>query len=304
MKNRIGIVRETKNEWECRVPLTPDDLGSLIKKNQIEATVQPSKRRVFKDTAYSDVGANVNEDLSDCRVLMGIKEVKIEDLIPDKTYLYFSHTIKGQSYNMPMLKELCDLKCTLIDYERMVNEKEQRLIFFSYHAGVAGMIDTFWAFGQRLAEEGIRSPFALIRQTLDYPDQSAAEKDFAQLGEKIKKEGLPLNITPLVIGITGYGNVSRGAQDMLEFLPITEVTPKELFQIHSRDVDHAKTVYKVVFKEADMVVPVDESQTFDLQDYYNNPEKYRADFSKYLPELTILVNASFWDTPYPRHVTN
>jgi alpha-aminoadipic semialdehyde synthase len=304
MPNRIGILRETKNEWERRVPLTPSDLKKLISELSMEAVVQPFDRRIFPDVDYLTAGAKVDDDLSECDLILGIKEVKREDLIADKVYLFFSHTIKGQSYNMPMLQRLLDLNCTLIDYERMVNDKNQRLIYFSYHAGVAGMINTFWSFGKRLEWESIPSPFSSIKQTIDYADQIDAEKDFKKLGDQIRSKGIPQAITPLVIGITGYGNVSRGAQHMLDFLPVQEIQPEEMKLIKASDTESTKTVYKVVFKEKDMVAPLSNGTPFDLQDYYNHPEKYRANFEQYLPFMSLLVNASFWDAPYPRHVTN
>jgi alpha-aminoadipic semialdehyde synthase len=300
---RIGIVEEVKNEWERRVPLIPDDLAELLHKLPIDATIQPAQRRIFPDTDYKNVGAVLNKDLSDCDMIFGIKEVKMTDLIPAKVYLCFSHTIKGQSYNMPMLQHLLNINCTLIDYERMADAENRRLIYFSYHAGVAGIIESFWALGQRLEFDKINSPFNKIKQTLYYDDQLAAEDDFNLLGDHIRLQGLSNKITPFVIGITGYGNVSKGVQHMLDFLPITDILPSELLHIDENYSDHAKTVYKVVFKESDMVVPSDGNVQFELQDYYQHPDKYKANFEQYLPYLSLLINASFWDTPYPRHVT-
>jgi len=303
MLNRLGIVRETKNEWERRVPLTPDDLKKLISDYSFNAIIQPSDRRIFSEDSYRDTGVVVQDDLSSCDVIVGIKEVKIKDLLADKVYLYFSHTIKGQSYNMPMLQKLIDLKCTLLDYERMVNEKDQRLIYFSYHAGVAGFIDTLWSFGQRLEVEGIRSPFSSIKQSLHYTDQSEAEAEIKKLGDLIRKDGLPEKISPLVIGITGYGNVSRGVQHMLDFLPVEQVNPDQIHEISNKSTASLNTVYKVVFEEKDMVESVSRSTIFDLQEYYSYPERYKAKFERYLEHISILINASFWDTAYPRHVT-
>ena len=104
------------------------------------------------------------ENLSICDIILGIKEIKIDDLLPEKVYMYFSHTLKGQSYNMPMLKKLLDLNCTMMDYERIIADNGQRLIFFGLQAGQAGIIDTLWAYGKRLAWEDIASPFQNIKQ--------------------------------------------------------------------------------------------------------------------------------------------
>jgi alpha-aminoadipic semialdehyde synthase len=303
MPNTLGIVRETKNEWERRVPLSPDDLKKLLSDHSFTTIIQPSENRIFQDDDYVTAGAIVDQDLKKCDIIIGIKEVKVQDLLTKKVYLYFSHTIKGQSYNMPMLQKLIDLKCTLIDYERMVNEKDQRLIYFSFHAGVAGIIETLWAFGKRLESEGLRSPFSNIRQSFEYPDQAAAEEAFKELGDQIRLKGLPHSITPLTIGITGYGNVSMGVQHMLQYLPTIEIQPDKLPDIKSDPRHSSNHIYQVVFKEVDMVEPLMPTNDFDLQDYYDNPKNYRSKFEAYLKYLAILVNASFWDTQYPKHVT-
>jgi len=208
------------------------------------------------------------------------------------------------NFNFQMLQKLLDLNCTLIDYERMVNRNDQRLIYFSYHAGVAGIIDTIWSLGQRLKWEGIKTPFIKIKQTLYYSDQKEAESDFHKLADIIRTEGLPQEILPFVVGITGYGNVSRGVQDILDILPVKEIKVDELHEIENHSSDHSKIVYKVIFREEDMVRPISHDSGFDLDEYYNYPERYQADFEQYLPNLTVLVNASFWDTIYPRHVSN
>ena len=163
--------------------------------------------------------------------------------------------------------------------------------------------DRLTRFLRRLEREGIRSPFSLIKQSLNYADQSEAEAEFKKLGDQIRTEGLPEQITPFVVGITGYGNVSRGVQHMLDFLPIKEVHPDQIHEIEKNSVTSSNTIYKVVFKEKDMVTSVSARTTFDLQEYYNYPERYKAKFELYLKYISILVNASFWDTPYPRHLT-
>jgi len=303
MNKILGIVKETKNEWERRVPLIPGDIKDILARQPLEFAIQPSKRRVFTDEEFKSVGVQIRADLSNCDIILGIKEIKIPHLLPNKVYLYFSHTIKGQFYNMPMLQKLLDLNCTLIDYECISDEQGQRLIYFSLHAGLAGIIDSLWAFGQRLNWEAIPSPFKKIKQAYHYGSLTEAQEAFKKLGAEITDSGLPDEITPLVIGITGYGNVSRGVQQLLDMLPVTMIEPKDLKELKFRKGDLSRTVFKVVFKEQDMFEPVALDAHFDLQEYYYYPEKYRSKFEKYLPYLSILVNASFWDTPYPKHVT-
>ena len=149
MIKTIGIIKETKNEWERRTPLTPDDVNELLKHLPLNIVVQPSSHRIFSDKAYQEAGARLAENLSICDIILGIKEIKIDDLLTEKVYMYFSHTLKGQSYNMPMLKKLLDLNCTMMDYERIIADNGQRLIFFGLQAGQAGIIDTLWAYGKR-----------------------------------------------------------------------------------------------------------------------------------------------------------
>lgn len=203
MLNKIGIVQETKNEWERRVPLVPNDISRLVADNKIDFLVQPSPRRIFPDAQFTAAGARVSEDLNDCNVIIGIKEIKPDDLIADKVYMYFSHTIKGQDYNMPMLKRLMELNCTLIDYERIMNDKGQRLIFFSYHAGLAGMIETLWSYGQRMKVLGVNTPFETIQQTYHYPSLEAAKQAVKKVADEIRVNGVTAGSEPFVVGITG-----------------------------------------------------------------------------------------------------
>jgi len=157
MNKRIGIRREDMYAWERRTPLTPQDARELVEENALEILAQSSDKRVFTSEDYQRAGIEVVDDLASCPVIFGIKEVPIPVLEPEKTYVFFSHTIKGQSYNMPMLQKILDLSCTLIDYEKITDEKGRRLIFFGNFAGLAGMIDTLWTLGRRLASEGIET---------------------------------------------------------------------------------------------------------------------------------------------------
>jgi saccharopine dehydrogenase (NAD+, L-lysine-forming) len=301
MVKTIGIIRETKNEWERRTPLTPADVHELINSMPLNVLVQSSPLRIFEDRQYTGAGAEVSGDLRNADIIFGIKEIKIRDLIPAKVYLFFSHTIKGQVYNMPMLKKMMDLKCTLIDYEKIMNDNGQRLIYFSLHAGLAGIVETLWSFGRVLNRRGIINPFENFRQTYTYSDLGEIKSAFGKVAAVITKDGLPGEICPVVIGVTGYGNVARGVHELLDMLPVTTLAPEDLGDTN-RLTDRHK-IYMTVFREIDMVEPVNDRQKFELQDYYDHPEKYRSKFSGYLPHLSILVNATYWDTPYPRHVT-
>jgi len=299
---RIGIRREDKSVWERRTPIVPEDARELIEEHGIEVIVQPSDIRVFGEEEYAAVGAQVQEDLSGCDVVLAVKEVPPHLLLPGKTYVFFAHVIKGQPYNMPMLKRLLDLGCVLIDYERVTDEEGRRLIFFGRHAGWAGMLDTLWALGQRLEWEGVPNPFSGIGQAHTYPNLEAGRQAVREAGERIRAEGLPPGLSPLVVGFAGYGNVSRGAQEIFDLLPFQEVAPGDLAAPFEERPD-PHTLYKVVFEEEHMVEPVSPGARFELQDYYQHPEKYHSRFSTYVPYLTVLVNGIYWESKYPRLVT-
>ncbi len=298
----IGIRREDKSEWERRVPITPQDAARLQEQG-VPVIVQPSPIRAFRDDEFRAAGIPVQEDLSACPIIFGIKEMPPKFFEPHKTYMFFAHVIKGQPYNMPMLRRLLDLGCTLIDYERVVDEKNRRLIFFGWHAGVAGMVDTLWALGQRLAWEGVPNPFTAVRQMHTYHDLAEAKAALARVRAEIEAHGLPEAVTPLIVGVAGYGNVSRGVQEILDLLPVIEIKPEEVASVAADPQASRRHLYKVVFKEEHMVEPIAPDGVFVLQDYYDHPEKYRGIFRRYLPHLTVLVNAIFWTERYPRLVT-
>lgn len=299
----IGIRREVKNRWERRCPLSPDQMRELIEKQGLSFIVQPSEIRAFSDRQYAEAGARINDDLSEAGLILAVKEVPTQELLADKAYLYFSHTIKGQDYNMPMLARLAELGCTLIDYEPITDQQGNRLLFFGRWAGIAGMIDTLWALGRRLMIEGIPTPFADIRPAHAYSSYQEARVAIGEVGRSIAENGLPNELSPLVVGIAGYGNTSKGAQEILNLLPGLQITASELLAGKTTDEPDDKGVIKVVFTEEDSMQPISAEQAFDLGDYYKKPAGYRSRFAQYLPYLTVLVNCIYWETKYPRLVT-
>ena len=297
----IGIRREDKNEWEKRVPLIPDDVAELKKKYGIHTIIQPSKIRAYSDDEYQKAGAEINEDLSKANVILAVKEIPETMFKKGKTYIFFSHTIKGQSYNMPSLKKMMSLKTNLIDYERIVNEKNLRLIFFGRYAGLAGMIESFHSYGKKLKLMGLNTPFEKIKSAYQYKSLEHAKKEIKKIGKEIETHGLPHEICPLVVGFAGYGNVSNGAQEIFKLLPHKVLSADILENMYESLIQDRFSLYKVVFKEEDIVKPL--KGEFDLQDYYNNPEKYVSKFENYIPYLQILINCIYWTEDYPRLIT-
>ena len=300
MNRKVGIRREDKNIWERRAPITPDHVAALSRQAGLSFCIQASEIRTFSDSDYQAAGAEIREDLSACPVIFAVKEIPNEFFQPNSTYIFFAHVVKGQKYNMPMLRQILDLNCTLIDYEKVTDDKRRRLIFFGRHAGLAGMIDTLWALGQRLELEGTPTPFSQIQQAYHYADSTAAKEAVRRVGEQIATEGLPESLLPFVCGFAGYGNVGLGAQEIYDQLPIQEITPEQLLALTDHD---RHTLYKVVFKEVHTVKPIDPTHPFELDDFFNHPANYQAQFEQYIPHLTLLVNAIYWTSASPRLVT-
>lgn len=293
----IGIRREDKHEWEARAPLVPEAVRELVARHSVDVVLQPSPVRVFPEDAYREAGARIDEDLSDCRVVFAVKEIPAELLQRDRAYVFFSHTIKGQPHNMPLLRRMLELGCTLIDYERIVDEQGRRLVFFGRHAGLAGMIDTFHVLGRRLAWLGIETPFLEIDPAFRYAGLDAARAAFERLGDTLRRSPLPDALQPFVVGVTGYGSVSKGAQEMLDLLRLAAVAPEALAGIDGPGLS------KVEFEERHLVEPVAPGASFMLQEYYDHPERYRSVFEPHARRLSVLVNAIYWTEDYPRLLT-
>jgi len=297
--NTIGVRLEDKNAWERRGPLTPDAVREVAAKGA-EVHVERFPRRAFPDAAYAEAGATLSDDVRDCEMVLGIKEMPEDYFRPGGAYFFFSHTIKGQPYNMDMLRSLVDRGCTLMDYERVTDEEGRRLIFFGRYAGLAGMIDTFWTLGQRLRALGHTTPFAEVKPSHEYADLEAAKAAVSRVGERIKAEGLPELLRPLVVGFTGYGHVSRGAQEVFDLLPHVEIEPDRLGEYVEGGDTPGDRLAKVVYKEEDLVEPRDPSRPFVLQHYYDHGEEYRSRFEPHLRWLTVLVNGIYWAPQYPK----
>ena len=300
MSNFIGIRHEDRYEMERRAPLTPRHVEKLVRTKKLDIVVQSSDKRVFTEEEYLKAGARISKDLKKCGVIFGVKEMPVTFFEPEKTYVFFSHTIKGQPYNMAMLRRMMELKCNLIDYERIVDDQNHRLIFFGRYAGLAGMINSLWSLGLRLKEAGYKTPFAQLKQAHRYSSLDEARRAVSNVGQEIAEGGLPAELRPFTIAFTGYGNVSAGAQEILGLLPVKEISPEKLLALRRRSHLPDNLVYKVIFKEEDLVEPIDPEAQFDLHDYYANPQHYYSVFEKYVPYMDMLVNCIYWDNRYPR----
>lgn len=297
----IGIRKETQYPSEKRAALTPEHVKEITKTG-IKVIVEPAEQRVFTSEEYISAGAQISNDLNDCKIIFGVKEVPINDLIPNKPYVFFSHTIKGQNYNMPLLQAILDKNITLMDYELVKNANGFRLIFFGKFAGYAGLIDSLWLMGKRLDYEGIASPFKRIKQATEYDMLSDAKEALAKVGKEIMENGLPDEIVPFITGFTGYGNVSKGAQELYDILPSVEIKAGELEEFVQKEKFSNKVVYKVEFKEEDMYTHK-AGKEFNFDHFINHPEEYSSIMDKHIPNLSMYINGIYWEERFPKHIT-
>ncbi len=211
-----------------------------------------------------------------------------------------------------MLRHLMSIDASLIDYECVKDEAEKRLIFFGVQAGQAGMVNTLWSYGKRLEALGEETIFGSLKQALDYPSLNISKEAIRNIGQKIRDGELAESEAPFICGITGYGRVSEGAQDVLDVMDPVRIAASDICKDGFVDSLPKDRAYKLVFREEDLVELKPEFATersdtgagFDLQDYYNNPAKYTSIFDKYLPYLSVLVNAVYWTPDYDRFVPN
>jgi alpha-aminoadipic semialdehyde synthase len=296
------IRAEDKNRWERRTALVPGDLMQIRQKTNARAYVQASEKRFFGAQAYMEAGAQICHNEGPGEVVFGVKEIPEEKIQAGKIYLFFSHTIKGQAGGMPLLQKIIDSKSTLIDYERITDGDGRRIVYFGRYAGDAGAIDILSLMGEYWAAKGVDTPLKNIHRAHQYKSVADAKIHLKAVGAEIDEKGFPAELTPFTIGILGYGNVSGGAQQILDCLPTERVAPGEVEALVKGGEADPKRIYVTVFKEEDLVERSD-GEPFDLQEYFTSPEHYQSRFEPYLAHYTLLINAVYWEARYPRFVT-
>lgn len=275
---KIGIIREGKNPPDARCPLTPEQCAEAMVELPVRIVVEPSPIRCFKDEEYTKYGIKLQEDLSDCAIILGVKEVPIDQLLPEKTYLFFSHTIKKQAYNRPLLQAILAKNIRLIDYEVLTNDQGARLIAFGFYAGIVGAHNGLWTWGQRTGAFQLPRLF----QTHDYAEVLEAY------------EGL--NLPPLRIVLTGTGRVSNGAAKNLTDMGIERVHPQDFLE---------KSFEKAVFtqiKAEDYVAHAD-GRPFDKQHFYAHGNEYVSTFERFSRVSDVFINGIFYDPKAPKFFT-
>lgn len=304
----VAIRREDASIWERRAPLAPYHVERLAKRG-VRVLVQPSNRRAYPLQSYVRAGAEAREDISEAPVILGVKQVPVDQLLPGKTYCFFSHTIKAQRDNMPLLDSVLDKNIRLIDYERMVDEREQRVVAFGKYAGYAGMINILHGLGLRLLALGHHTPFMHIGPAHNYRNRGNAKQAIRDAGYEIALGKMPRSIGPLTFVFTGSGNVSQGAQEMFAELPVEYVDPADLREVAERG--STSKVYGTVVTRADHLVRkksaperADKSERVDFDEYNQHPDRYYSTFSsKIAPYASVIVNGVYWPPNAPRLLT-
>lgn len=300
MRNTIGIRRETKDKTQRRAPLSPGQVRALVRHHGIRVLVQPWKQRVFTDAEYRNAGAILTEDLSPCNIIFGVKEIAPAYLCDGGTYCFFSHTVKGQQYNMPMLQHIIDHDITLLDYELVRDAEGRRLIFFGDYAGYAGMIDSLWALGRRLRWEGVKNPFTRIKYATEYRYLKEAEEDLRAVGQQIARTGLPRELVPFVCAFTGYGRVSTAAQRLFDLLPFVEVEPERLEHFFAAGKFSRKVLYKVKFTKPDLFQHKSPGKDFTLAEFQKHPQRFTSRFEQLVPFFSMIINGIYWEPRFPK----
>ncbi len=296
----VGILRETKG-FEHRAPLVPADVKWLVNR-EIKIEVESSLGRVFSDGEYKKNGALITDKIREASLLVGIKEPRIHDLHSGKTYMVFSHTAKGQKHNMPLLKACLKRKISLVDYERIVDLHGARLVYFGRFAGICGIVDTLHYLGRKLDWKGIKNHFSLIRPAYEYESLDVIKDALEEVNGHLKKDGLPQEISPFIIGISGHGNVSRGVQEILELFRPLEIHPRNMLDFVQHQKRQSRKVHKIVFLREEKLRSK-EGRGFYFEDYLKNPDNFESNMDRYLPYINVLLHTAYWDKKFPRLVT-
>ena len=273
---KIGLIKEGKIPTDSRVALTPSQCKWLHKNfADIRITVQRCTNRCYSDQEYVQAGIPVADEVSDCDILMGIKEVAVHLLIANKTYLFFSHTKKLQPHNQQLIKAIADKKITLIDYECLEHDDGTRIIGFGFFAGIVGAHNGMMAYGNRT---GL---FQLQRVKSVNSFQKLIHTYFG------------LKVPLIKIAVTGSGRVAHGVLEIMNLLGIHEVEAEEYLQ-----KQFTYPVY-VHLKGADLYQPTHTGK-YNRDDFHKQPENYTCLFKNYLAHTDILLNGVYWNNKVPR----
>ncbi|MFD2513151.1 NAD(P)-dependent oxidoreductase [Pontibacter locisalis] len=275
-KLKFGIIKEGKIPVDKRVPLTPKKCVEALQEfPDMDIAVQPSNIRCFSDAEYRELHIPMQEDLSDCDVLMGVKEVPIDQLIPGKTYMFFSHTIKKQPHNAKLLRAILDKNITLIDYETIKTADGQRVVAFGRYAGIVGAYNGILTYGKKHKLFDLKPAYQCHEM------------------EDMQEEYFKVKLPPIKIAVTGGGRVAGGAMEVLDKMGIRKVSVFDYLykqfsepvyaQLHSGDYNARPDV-----------------EVWDSPDFYANPHLYKSTFQKFTKVTDLLLACAYWDPSAPK----
>jgi saccharopine dehydrogenase (NAD+, L-lysine-forming) len=272
----IGLLREGKVPADNRVALTPAQC-KWIQKNEpaIRVLAQTSPDRCYSDKEYRSAGVEVRDELGEADILLGIKEVPVKDLLPGKTYLFFSHTKKKQPYNQGMFRAILERQITLIDYECLEHDDGQRILGFGFFAGVVGAHNGVMAYGMRTER------YVLGRV---HRQQSFRELIHTYFG---------LRLPEIKVVVTGSGRVAHGALEVMNLMEIVEVDPDEFLERSFQYPVFTQLKGAGLYKNA-------RTGEYHRDEFHRHPEDYRCTFLPYAATADILINGIYWDRNMPR----
>jgi len=275
---KIGLIREGKNPPDSRAPLTPQQCVFITENYPLEMVVQPSPGRCYADEEYRDAGVVLQDSLDDCDVLLGVKEVPVDQLIHRKTYMFFSHTIKEQVYNRKLLQSILQKKIQLIDYEVLTNEEGERLIAFGRFAGMVGAHNALYTYGER-------SGAFHLKRMKDCVDYAEAQKLYQTI-----------HFPPIKIVLTGAGRVGRGAAEVLHDMGIREVSAEDFLE---------KTFEEAIFTQLHSrdYVAHNSEHPLEKRHFHSHPEQYHSTFAPYSQTADVFINGIYWDSRSPAFFT-
>ena len=272
----IGVIKEGKVPPDFRVPLTPKQCKAIETiYPTIKVRVQKSPIRTFKDEEYANEGIELVDSLESCDIIFGVKEVQIEDLIPNKTFFFFSHTLKKQPYNRALLQAILEKKIRLVDYEVLKDKYNKRVIGFGRYAGIVGCYNAFYTYG-------LKSKTYELKPAHLCTDRKEVE-------EELKKVSLPKNFRIL---LTGFGRVGHGAQEIIDLLPIKEVSPEEFLSKEFDEPIYAQLEVEDYYGRKD-------GGTFVKSEFYSTPELYKSTFGRYVSKTDMYIPCHFWSAKSP-----
>lgn len=273
---KIGLIREGKNPPDTRVALTPMQCADVLKLfTNVSLVVEPSPNRCFPDSEYTLAGVTLQDDLSDCDVILGIKEVPVDKLIPGKTYFFFSHTKKKQPYNQKLMHALIEKKIRMIDYEALTYDDGARILGFGVFAGIVGAHNGLMTYGKKTKK------FSLI--------PANACKDMKEMLHQYRYVKLP----PVKIAVTGSGRVTAGLLEIMQHWDIESVEPEDFLV---KEYDYP--VYTLL-KGANLYRNK-ETEKYSRDEFHQYPDQYECTFLPFTKAADILMNGIYWDTSVPR----